>query len=155
MLESLNQKSASVALPHLAGGTVGVAASGALNAFVPDKQKKIVNIGKLIGSVAVLMASQGGSKNIKPTSFFLGGIAIESSLALAKDLLGNRINTSDTATTGDKVLAGALGLGCPNGSCSTSYPMTYGGLPSLRQPDYKTTFQVVDQPAEDVSVAFT
>ncbi|MBW1296431.1 hypothetical protein [Aquimarina litoralis] len=151
MLDNLNQKSAAVALPHLFGGTAGVAASGALQAVVPEKSKKIVNIAKLLGSTVVLIASQGSSKSIKATSFFLGGMAIESSLALAKDLLKSKINTSDTATTGDKVLAGALGLGCPGGSCGKGIRMPYRAL-RMPSTSFDSTFEIVgDSPTMEKS----
>ncbi|WP_299431546.1 hypothetical protein [uncultured Aquimarina sp.] len=142
MFDKLNSKSATNTLPHLFGGTAGVAASGALTAVVPEKQKKLVQIAKLVGATVVLMASQGGSKTIKPTSFFLGGVAIESTISLAKDFLGSKINTGDTATTADKAFAGALGLGCPDGRCGSQ--STYR---ALRMPSFDTTFRLEESVA--------
>ncbi len=156
MLEDLNQKTLSESVKHGGAAFLGATASGAVAAFVPKKQKKIFRIGAIVVAIAAGAAHQGKSAKMKTTTSLLGGVAIRQGMDLLKESLKDKYTITDASTDTDKAIAGAIGLACPGGcSAGYQYPMNNTSFPQLSMPSYDTSYEVIDQPAQDISVAFT
>ncbi|WP_282089414.1 hypothetical protein [Aquimarina algiphila] len=144
-VENIGSAVENVALPAL-----GWAGSGAVAALVPEKQKKIVKAALLGGSILIAAATQAGAKVIKPGTKVLSGIAIRQGMDLLQDALRTKYAITDASTSSDKLIAGAIGLACPDGSCGENiiryeedYQVDY--LPALNMPDY-------DMPIEEMTL---
>ncbi|WP_271765945.1 hypothetical protein [Aquimarina algiphila] len=130
-VENIGSAVENVALPAL-----GWAGSGAIAALVPDKQKKMVKAALLGGSILIAAATQAGAKVIKPETKVLSGIAIRQGMDLLQDALKNKYTITDASTSSDKLIAGAIGLACPDGGCQMRYEEDYhvDYLPALNMP---------------------
>ncbi|SHJ45244.1 hypothetical protein [Aquimarina spongiae] len=142
MLDKVNSKTLSNSVKHVSAGLIGAAGSGAVNAFVPAKHKRISKIAMLVGATIVAAASQTGNSKLKPTTSALLGVALRQGQELLQETLQSRFALTDNSTSSDKAIAGALGLNCPGG-CQGSWQ---GGLPALNSPDmYDTVYEAIPE----------
>jgi len=145
MTENLNLENIGTQFTDIALGTIGFSGSGAIMALAPVKQQKIARIGTLAGSILFATVSQGNSKQIKASTKVLAGVALRQVHDLVKDFFTGKYQITATSPTSDKLIAGAIGLGCPDGGCQfvneEKYNVDY--LPSLNMPEpvYDTVFE--------------
>ncbi len=163
MLKDLNFENVGSTVENVALPTIGWAGSGALVALVPDKRKKIVKGALLGASILVAAATQAGAKVMKPGTKVLSGIAIRQGVDLLQDALRSKYAITDASSSSDKLIAGAVGLACPDGSCHAAnaqyydavYSDTYNGsFPALNSPEHYDTVYQEDMMMEEASSSF-
>ncbi len=150
-MKDLNADSISNSVENVLLPTIGWAGSGAVVALVPEKQQKIVKGAMLGASILVAAATQAGSRVMKSSTKVLSGIAIRQGVELLQDALRSKYTITDASPASDKMIAGAIGLACPDGSCQSDYALTYDMHDAQPlhldeyQDDYDTVYNELEQ----------
>ncbi|WP_281990520.1 hypothetical protein [Aquimarina aggregata] len=152
MLKELNAENVVGAIKNVALPAIGFSGSGALMTQIPDKNKKIIKGGLIATSMLLGALTQGSDKEIKPVTQILIGATVNQAFSLAKDVFKDKLALTADSDITDELMAGALGLACPDGSCQRAneqyydavYGDTYNGsfTPALNYPEsYDTVYQ--------------
>ncbi|GAA4274969.1 hypothetical protein U6A24_12655 [Aquimarina gracilis] len=156
MTKDLNLENVSSTVENVLLPGIGWAGSGAVVALVPENRKKLVKGVMLGASIIVAAATQAGNKQLKSSTKVLSGVAIRQGMDLLQDALKKRYAITDASPASDKLIAGAIGLACPDGGCqyrndALVYDAAY--VPSLQMPEYDTVFEELEEEELDNSFA--